>query len=38
VVRGDEEFERHILPETFEDILEYHEAKRRLWYERILKD
>lgn len=26
----------YILPETFDDILEYHEAKRRLMYERII--
>jgi hypothetical protein len=25
-----------ILPETFKDILEYHEAKRRLTYEKII--
>jgi acyl-coenzyme A thioesterase 9 len=38
VVRGDEEWRRYVLPETFEDILEYHEAKRRLWFERIITD
>ena len=27
---------KFILPETFEDIIEYHEAKRRLWYEKII--
>jgi len=27
---------RYILPKTFDDILEYHEASRRLWYEKIL--
>ena len=29
-------YDRHILPETFDEILEYHEAKRRLSYERVL--
>jgi len=32
----DKDFNREILPETFDDILEFHEAKRRLTYERIL--
>ena len=27
---------QYILPETFSDILEYHEAKRRLFYEKII--
>lgn len=28
--------QRYVLPETFDDIIEYHEAKRRLWYEQII--
>jgi acyl-coenzyme A thioesterase 9 len=35
VVR-DKDFDRQVMPETFEDMLEFHEAKRRLSYERIL--
>lgn len=27
---------RYIMPETFDDILEYHEAKRRLQFEHIM--
>jgi sulfatase maturation enzyme AslB (radical SAM superfamily) len=27
---------RYILPETFNDILEFHEAQRRLFYEKII--
>lgn len=27
---------QYVLPETFSDILEYHEAKRRLFYEKII--
>lgn len=29
----DEKYEKFILPETFDDILDYHEAQRRLGYE-----
>jgi len=29
-------WEKHILPETFDEILEFHEAKRRLSYEHIV--
>ncbi len=29
-------FMKLILPETFDDILEFHEARRRLWYEKII--
>ena len=32
----DKEFERYVYPETFNEILEHHEAKRRLHYERII--
>lgn len=31
----DKDYDREILPETFDEILEFHEAKRRLSYERI---
>jgi hypothetical protein len=31
----DKDYNREILPETFDEILEFHEAKRRLSYERI---
>jgi len=31
----DANYERYIYPETFNEILEYHEAKRRLHFERI---
>ena len=34
----DPAFTRYIQPETFNDILEFHEAKRRLEYERIYID
>ena len=34
VVKG-QTFERYIQPETFNEILEYHEAKRRLQYEKV---
>lgn len=27
---------RYIMPETFSDILEFHEARRRLFYEKII--
>ena len=33
----DADYERYIFPETFNEILEHHEAKRRLHYERIEK-
>ena len=32
----DAAFERYIYPDTFNEILEHHEAKRRLHYERIV--
>jgi hypothetical protein len=33
----DPNYKRFILPETFDDILDYHEAKRRLSYEGVQK-
>ena len=33
---ADPSFDRYIYPETFNEILDYHEAKRRLQYERII--
>ena len=35
-VVNDKNYDRQIMPETFDEILEFHEAKRRLSYERIL--
>jgi hypothetical protein len=34
-VGKNKDFEKYVLPETFDQILEYHEAARRLQYERI---
>ena len=34
----DPNFDRAILPETFNEILEYHEAKRRLSFERVVQN
>ena len=34
-VGKDKSFEKYVLPETFDQILDYHEASRRLQYERI---
>ena len=34
----DPNFNRVIMPETFNEILEYHEAKRRLSFERIVQN
>ena len=31
----DPNYKRYILPETFDDILDYHEACRRLKFEKI---
>ena len=31
----DPEYERYIYPDSFSEILEHHEARRRLQYERI---
>ena len=32
----DPDFKKFILPETFDDILDYHEAHRRLSYEGVI--
>ena len=33
----DSDYERYVLPETFNEILEHHEAMRRLTHEEIIK-
>lgn len=32
----DPNYKRYILPETFDDILDYHEAQRRLGFEGVV--